>query len=295
MHGVAVTVLDVGSFGGASTLPLRVAEEVGFFAARGLQVRRTVTTDSDRLREALRDAQLAIVHAAPDNVIAWSDAGVPVSAWLAGSSGPISLVARTAESVVSLRGSRIGVDSPLSGFAPILRKLLMAGGVGEDEVELVSLGATRFRFVALEEGAVDATMLTLPWSLLAERSGAVILGDHTDIAPGLLTSCAASLPAWLSENQSRAMAYADAIDTSVLWLRDPANGERASQLLATDMKLEVEVAAAVLALMLDAARGWPTGARLHGPELTPTWDLRAETMRPPALPPEAYVGVLPET
>ena len=51
-----MTVLDVGSFGGASALPLRVAEEVGLFAARGLQVRRTVTTDSERLREALGDS-----------------------------------------------------------------------------------------------------------------------------------------------------------------------------------------------------------------------------------------------
>ena len=60
---------------------------------------------------------LAIVHLAPDNVIAWSDdGGAPVRAWLGGSAGPISLVTRSAGSVAELRGARIGVDSPQGGF-----------------------------------------------------------------------------------------------------------------------------------------------------------------------------------
>ena len=165
-------MLEIGTFGGASALPIVVAQAVGVFDRAGLDVKASRTTDSGWLRDELRAGSLAVVHLAPDNIIAWADdGGAPVRAWLAGSAGPISLVAGSARSIGDLRGSRLGVDSPQSGFAPILRQLLAAGGVGVDEVELVSLGATRLRYTNLREGRVEATMLTLPWSLLAQRSG----------------------------------------------------------------------------------------------------------------------------
>lgn len=163
--------LEVGSFGGVSALPILVAQAVGMFARAGLDVHTSVTTDSAHLHDRLRGGRHDIVHLAPDNVIAWADeAGTPASAWLAGSAGPISLLARDARSISDLRGARIAVDSPATGFAPVLKRLLASGGTDPARVDFVPLGATRLRFAAFQKGAVDATMLTLPWSSLACRA-----------------------------------------------------------------------------------------------------------------------------
>jgi ABC-type nitrate/sulfonate/bicarbonate transport system substrate-binding protein len=283
----------VATFGGASALPVLVAERVGAFATRGIEVEQTRTADSGSLRDGLADGSLDIVHAAPDNVIAWRDGrGLEARAWLAGSSGPIALVARDATAVAGLRGGRIGVDAVQGGFAPILRRLLQAGGLADRDVELVPMGATRLRYVALMDRDVAATMLTLPWSQLAQERGASILADHRDVAPDLLTSCAISTEPWLRTNAEVAGAYAEAIDAAVAWLRRGEDAGTAVAVLAEDMGVPEASAASVLTTMREPVTGWPERSRLRGDELGPTCELRAATLGPPALPPEAYVHVL---
>ena len=155
-----------------------------------------------------------------------------------------------------------------------------------------ALGATRLRFEALQEDRIGATLLTLPWSRLAERSGAVILADHADVAPTLLTSCAASLDEWLRANVMLARAYADAIDSALAWLRDQPDRDAVAQLFAEHMDLEPAVAADVVAAMLTDPAGWPPRSRLTGPELEATWRIRAETMGRPTDSAASFVHVL---
>lgn len=281
----------MGTFGGASALPVLVAAELGMFRRAGLDVRTSMTRSSGQLRDGLQRGELGIVHLAPDNVIAWADdEGLPVRAWLAGSAGPISLVARATERMADLRGAIIGVDAPTSGFAPILRQLLATAGLDETDVDLLPLGATRHRFAALEDGSVRASMLTLPWSLLARRFDARVLADHTVVAPRLLTSCAASLATWLDGQPSTASAYAEAIDGAVDWLRDHRHRDAASAMLADDMDLDASVAAEVLDAMLDDRGGWPRRSRLEGGELEATWQLRSGTLGRPELEPDFYIA-----
>ena len=293
------TVLHVGTFGGASAFPLRVAVLQGRFAAAGLDVELEQTTDSGALRSGLAEGRLGVVHLAPDNVIAWRDGtatlpAIPVRAWLAGSNGPITLVAGSARSVKELRGARIGVDAPGSGFAPILRRILAGGGLAEEDVELVALGATRRRAEALREGAIDATMLTLPWSRLAVEAGAVAIADHGAVAPGLLTSCGASLDGWLAAGGGAlARAYAGAVEEAVAWLRQPASRSQAIAWLAQDVGIGEVTATAVLDVMLDPALGWPLVAAPASGALDAVWRLRAEAVGEPAAPAETYLGTFP--
>ena len=252
-----------------------------------------MTRDSAQLKEQLISGELFAVHAAPDNVIAWTDGGdVPFRAWLAGSNGPITLVARGPSGLSGLRGAKIGVDSPSSGFATILRRLLATADVGADEVELVAMGATRLRYSALLEGAIDATMLTLPWSLLATQNGAAALADHALVAPGMLTSCAASTADRLERELDTATAYAEAIDAAMRWLRADGSGDEAATLLAGDMDLDLDDARSIIDLMRDPEAGWPSATRLRGHELEATWQLRSQAIAEPSRPPSGYVHAL---
>lgn len=289
-------LVRVGTFGGASALPLVVAERLGLFASVGLRVETERTTDSGALRRDLAEGRLEVVHLAPDNVLAWRDGAatgtepLAVSAWLGGSNGPIALVAREATAIAGLRGACIGVDARGSGFAPILRRLLASAGVAEADVELVELGATRGRAVALLDGRVDATMLTLPWITLATDAGATVLADHRAVAPGLLTSCGASLDGWLDgEGRDLAPAYAGALDGAIAWLRGRDGVDAATGWLADELGVAPSVAAATLAVMLDPATGWPRRSGVTPGALDAVWRLRAEAVGEPHQAPDAYL------
>jgi ABC-type nitrate/sulfonate/bicarbonate transport system substrate-binding protein len=282
--------LVVGSFGGASAFPARVAEAIGAFDRAGLAVEHRVTAGSGHLADGLADGSLDVVHAAPDNVIAWRDErGLPVVAWLAGSSGPISLVARGARATADLRGATIGVDAPGSGFAPILRGLLSRAGIDEADVTLVALGATRARYAALVAGSIDATMLTLPWTRLAVARGAAVVGEHVHVAPRLLTSCGASLEGWLDDRPAVARAYAAALDAALAWLRDPDASARGTALLSDDLGVDADTARDVLTALRDPVAGWPPTTSLAPDALDATWRLRATVQGRPAERAEAYI------
>jgi ABC-type nitrate/sulfonate/bicarbonate transport system substrate-binding protein len=256
----------VGTFGGVSAFPLLVAERLGLATAHGLSLAAARTSASGTLRDDLLGGRIDVAHAAPDNAIAWADAldgdahrgPASVAVWLAGSNGPITLVARQAPDIASLRGGRIAVDAPTSGFAPILVRLLASAGLTSADVELVALGATRTRHAALVEGRVDASMLTLPWSALAVAAGLRRLGDHATIAAGMLTSAAIVRRDWLATHADLADRYRRLVAEALGWLRDPASRDTAAAWLAEDLGLEAATASQVLDAMADPAVGWPT-------------------------------------
>jgi NitT/TauT family transport system substrate-binding protein len=284
--------IQVASFGGVSALPIRVAQSQGGFERAGISVDERLTRSSQELREQLLDGTIAIAQLAPDNVVAWVDAGAPLKAWLGGSNGPIALVGMDAGTIPELQGKRIGVDSPSSGFVTILAGLLGAHGLSLADTELVPLGATRLRYRALLAGDVSATMLTQPWARLAERQRGRVLGDHRNVAPGLITSCAASMTRFLAEQPEAASAYGEALGWAVGWLRETANQPLAAELLATELEIDRETARDVVVAMMDAEVGWPTSLALSERSLLPSLTLRAQTLGLAAQEPETYVDTL---
>jgi ABC-type nitrate/sulfonate/bicarbonate transport system substrate-binding protein len=267
--------LTVGSFGGVSALPMKAAIETGAFEQVGLDVRCTRTGSSAQLRAGLRSGTLFAAQLAPDNLVAWAaEDGPLIQAWLAGSNGPVELMSTRARGIGDLRGARIGVDAPDSGFVTLLGRLLANDGLSLEHVRLVPIGATRLRFEALLSAAIDGTMLTLPWSRLAERSGASALGDHRAVAPGLLTSCTATSRERLQHEASTASAYARALEAAMTWLRDPAHDRQAATMLAEDTGIDPGLALEVVSLMHDQDVGWPRSLRLTRDALDSTIEIR---------------------
>lgn len=288
------------TFGGVSAFPTLVAERLGLATAHGLVLDVSRTTDSTALRDDLLAGRIDVAHAAPDNVFAWADpaagAGAPqadlptvVAAWLAGSNGPITLVARAASRIGDLRGARIGVDAPTSGFAPILLRLLASDGLTEADVELVALGATRGRFAALLEGRIDASMLTLPWSTLARAAGHHIVADHALVAPGLLTSATIVRRDRLADRGPVLDRYRSMLAAAFAWLRDPASRDTAATWLADDLDLERHTALDILDAMSHPSTGWPASVDLDRDALDVAHSLRASIGRAPARPADAYL------
>jgi NitT/TauT family transport system substrate-binding protein len=290
-----MTALSVCTFSGASSLPLLVAEERGLFAAAGLNMTLVQTRSSDELMTGLVERRFQIVHAAPDNFIAWRDrTGHPIVAWIGGASGPLALMARPGiAGVADLRDRSVAVDAPTSGFVSVLRKILREAGLAADDVRLEPLGATNLRANALLEGRVDATMLTLPWSAVAVRAGMVVLADGRAAAPRLQGGSGGSLAPWLEANPDVADAYLRALVAAITWLQLPSEQEAARELVERRYDLTPGIAEEVRAAFSDPRGGWLPSALLDPAGMAAVCELRAENGMPPKESPEAYLTLEP--
>lgn len=274
--------LRVSTFAGAAALPIHIARDRGYFTACGLEVELVETRSSSDLMSGLVNEAFEIVHASPDNVVAWRDrAGAEIVAWIGLASGPVALVAAPGvASVAALDGARIAVDAPHSGFVSVLRRMLRQGGVDPTDVELVPVGATELRFEALRAGSVAATMLTLPWLISATDAGFVMLSEQSKVAPRLQGSCGASLHPWLANHPATADAYLRATVAALTWLYLPASRPAIRMHIRERFGIDDRLADAVCDGFLEPASGWPPSARIDPVGMEMVCVLRAETDAP---------------
>ncbi|NUR07076.1 MAG: ABC transporter substrate-binding protein [Nocardioidaceae bacterium] len=191
---VALFRIDVGTF--SPPVVLDLAGSTGLLDAAGLEVTEHAVASSPAQFRSLVDGDLQVALTSPDNVLAYRfDPGNPLGERLdARVVGAVDralglgLYARPGLTADDLRGARVGVDVPHSGFALALYALADRLGVRREEYETVSLGSTPKRLRALLAGECDATMLNAGNELLAEAAGCVRLAGVSDhLAPYLGT------------------------------------------------------------------------------------------------------------
>ena len=151
-----------------------------------------------------------------------------------------------------LRGGRLGVDVPNSGFAFVAYALLEDMGLSRHELEVVALGSTPKRARALHAGVCDITVLNAGNELSARAQGCTLLADVTRLGPYLGTVVA----------RMRQASKAEEIDRLVLALGETAQailgGEldrEASETAARLLGLAPNLAAEHVAVLRDPERG----------------------------------------
>ncbi|HEX2385677.1 MAG TPA: ABC transporter substrate-binding protein [Candidatus Binatia bacterium] len=179
---------------GITVLPLRIAQVKGFFKAEGIE------PEIIQMRAAVTVTALTtgdIDYGAPlDSIIRASARGLPLKGLMSFVNKPMHyLIARPEfNSVRDLRGktlaiSAFGSTEQLTTFAT-----LKANGLDPDrkDVKVVALGDSPVRLEALKQGIVDATVILIPFVIVAENLGFRILanaGDYLELStPGLGTS-----------------------------------------------------------------------------------------------------------
>jgi ABC-type nitrate/sulfonate/bicarbonate transport system substrate-binding protein len=186
--------LDVGTFSPPVVLDLAASQ--GLLAAAGLEVTEHPVPSSPAQFRSLVDGDLQVALTSPDNVLAYrfnprNPLGELLDARIVGAVDRalgLGLYGRPGFTADDLRGARVGVDVPHSGFALTLYALADRLDVRRDEYELVALGSTPKRLAALLAGECDATMLNAGNELHAEAAGCVRLAGVTEhFAPYLGT------------------------------------------------------------------------------------------------------------
>ncbi|TMI00365.1 MAG: ABC transporter substrate-binding protein, partial [Betaproteobacteria bacterium] len=157
--------LRVIAFDGGWNLPIWAAQRQGFFDANGVSVQLTYTPNSAFLVTSLLDGKFDLGLATIDNLIAYQEGqgeakiadNPDLFAFMGGDGGFLSIVARPGiKDVAGLKGGTLSVDAMTTGFAFVLRELVVRGGLAETDVTFVRAGGTANRYRELIAGKHDA-------------------------------------------------------------------------------------------------------------------------------------------
>ena len=157
---------------GLSTLPLEIAARKGFFRDEGLDV-LTITMRANIAVNALLTR--GVEYATPStSMIKAATAGLPVKtvAVLLGRPDYFLTVKKEIKSVKDLKGKRIAIGSFGAAADLALRTVAKQDGLDPDrDLIRLQMGGAASRYASLLSGSVDATILTLPYNLQAEKAG----------------------------------------------------------------------------------------------------------------------------
>jgi ABC-type nitrate/sulfonate/bicarbonate transport system substrate-binding protein len=230
----------------ATVWPGVVAAKKGFFAANGVEM-DTVSIGVSPGMQAVAAGSLNIMHNTCNAVISFIESGgggVHLSLVSMGIHPGVVVAKIGLKSASELKGKVVGTSSIKSGSTILLRRLLKARGLEPSDYDVVAGQGSAQIFSGLQAGALDAVWLVPPQSLTATTAGYPVIGTFREVAPKFPFVCFATNDAWLKNNTAAAQGFAKAWLAGVAWLYDPANRAEAEKLLAAELKLSPEIAAA---------------------------------------------------
>jgi len=271
--------LRVNVFAGIQNLALFVGQTKGIFARYGLEVELQFTPNSPAQRDGLAKGTFEIAHAAVDNSVALTEAGVASIIVMGGDSSMQELFAQAeVKSIPDLKGRTVIVDAPNTAYALIVKKALLQEGLqeGRDYV-MQPTGGTASRYELMKaRKEYAASMLNPPFSISARRDGLHSLGVAVKlVGPYQGTGCWV-LRSWAGLNSTTLERYLSAYVESLRWALNPANRTEAAALLAERLNTSSDIAAASYDVAADPVKGLARDARFDMDGFRNVLALRAE-------------------
>jgi sulfonate transport system substrate-binding protein len=177
-------------------MPFLVARDRGFFREEGLEAEIILMRSSLTVQALLAGG--IDFGTATGTAVSAAVNGADVRVVLAMSDKPsFDLIAHPKITTIQqLRGKKIGVGG-LGGLTDnIIRQILIANQIAPNQVTIVPVGASSITYASLKAGVVDATMLQIPQTFLAQDEGFRKLASGADfyrIVQGGLTATKATL------------------------------------------------------------------------------------------------------
>ncbi len=224
----------------ATTWPLRVAQEKGFFLQEGVQVEVVVEVDSGKLLAGLGQGDYDITHQASDHFVRGVQEGKGVFIFMTISRPIFDFVVRPEiHSINDLKGKTIALDRPTTGYWILFRKIFAQNGVRPEDYKLLpNLGGAEKRLQAVQDGRAQGTFLNPPLSLDAIAQGFPRLTGLAEHFPDLPGSSGGARRDWVKQHEATLIAYLRAWKRAVDWLADPQNREEASAIYAKRVKTD---------------------------------------------------------
>lgn len=185
---LALNDIRLMSFGGATNLPIWVAQEKGFFAREGINLVFSTTQGSIEQIKALYDGKIDMISTAFDNIVAYtegqSDIPLPgpadMFAFVGVHGGMNTLMVRPEiNGYADIKGKTVAVDALKSGYGIVLYQILQTrGGLTFDrDYKAISVGNTDRRLAAMRDNKAVAAIVGAPQDMDAVKEGFKILAD----------------------------------------------------------------------------------------------------------------------
>jgi NitT/TauT family transport system substrate-binding protein len=236
------------------TLPLEIATRKGFFRDEGFEA-LTITMRANIAVNALLTR--GVDYATPStSSIKAATAGLPVKtiAVLLGRPDYFLTVKKDVNSIKDLKGKRIAIGSFGAAADLALRTVAKQDGLDPDrDLVRLQMGGAAARYAALISGSVDATILTLPYNLQAEKAGfkdLLWLGERLELP----LSGLAVRDETIQKNPKQVLAVVRAVFRAMAFAG--TNPEETKKMLIHWLKLDPEVAARSYDL---GKRSWSDG------------------------------------
>jgi ABC-type nitrate/sulfonate/bicarbonate transport system substrate-binding protein len=207
----------------------------GFFAAQALDVEFVQFGAPNDAARAAVSGSVPIAHFSVDAAVRAIEGGGDLAVIGAEIANPaFSLIVQPElRDYADLRGKALAVSTPKDGAAVVLRLMLRAQGLADDDYDFVAVGTTPNRFAALRSRAADGAIMVQPVDFAAIDEGYRLLGRSTTVLPEFMFMSIAANRTWATEHRAVAVRYLRALGAAIDWLYDPTNREEAIDLLAT--------------------------------------------------------------
>jgi ABC-type nitrate/sulfonate/bicarbonate transport system substrate-binding protein len=276
-------------FPGGFNWPIWIAQDKGYFAKGGIEVKLTNTPNSVFQLTNLIDGKFDIAVTAIDNVIAYQEGQgeVPVATtpdlfvFMGGDNGLLSLATvPEVKSYRDLKGRTLSVDAMTTGYAFVLFDLLRRNGLAAGDYKVEKAGGVLARWEALKEHKHDGTMLLTPFDILAKAAGLNILQSAIDVYGHYQGLTGATRRSWARDNGPKIEAYVRGYLAGLAWLYDPANRDEAIALLRRNLpQMSPEIAAQSYAVLVNP-KGFAPKAELDIDGVRRVLELRSQYGEP---------------
>ena len=232
--------LSVIVFPGGFNWPIWVAQDKGFFAKGGLEVKLTPTPSSAFQLSNLIDGKFDIGHTAIDNVVAYMEgqgeakfeSKPDLVVFMGGDNGFLSLVTQPdIKSYGDLKGKTLSVDALTTGYAFVLLDLLKRNGLTRADYNTERAGGVLERWRGLQEGKHAGTMLISPFDLMAKEKGMNVLQYAIDLYGHYQGLVGATRREWAQQNPKKLENYVRAYLAGLTYLYQPQNKDEVIAIL----------------------------------------------------------------
>jgi NitT/TauT family transport system substrate-binding protein len=224
----AANLVLAGGAMGFNWLPVFVAQKLGIFARRGLEVelRRMGSVDKATAAVLAGEAHLAITP--PEGAIADAVRGGGLRV-IAGNVNrlPLTLIANSRfKRIEDLKGAILGTSSLTEGTAIYTREMLSRHGlVYPQDYEFAVVGVHPARWQALQDDVIDAAVQLIPLNFVALDAGYSNLGEVSDYIPEIVFTALIGDQAWLTGNEDKLVAFLLSLIEATALLYQPDNDE----------------------------------------------------------------------
>src|SRR5438309_7827426 len=259
-------------FPGGFNWPIWVAQEKGFFASNGIELKVTPTPSSVFQLTNLIDGKFDIAMTAIDNLIAYREGqgevprlGPDLFAFMGCDNGFLRLV--TVPEVGNYRelhGKALSADAPTTGYAFVLFEILARNRMQEDrDYTVVTAGGVLQRFQALMEKKHAGTLLLSPFEVQAEAKGFHRLANAIDVPGRYQGLVAGARMSWAEQNRDAVVGYIRAYSDAVDWLYDPTNRDEALAIFMKNLPgASAPAALTAYGILLGSTEGFQRKAKI---------------------------------